>query len=363
MEIISQASPEKIKVGTLFFGGGTPSLLSVSHLESILSMAKERFNLQDDSEITLEANPGTVSQSYLQEISKLGINRISFGMQSAHVDELRTLNRLHRHEDVIQAVKWSKQAGIKHINLDLIFGIPGQTLEHWQDSLELALHERVDHFSLYSLSIEEGTPMQSWVTHGLVNQPDEDLSADMYELAMEELEQAGFNQYEISNWALEAQENSRCRHNLQYWRSLPYLGFGAGAHGFDGKTRTANVNGIVDYINLVTKSTPRLFPAGPACEIASQLSDWDLMQEFMMVGLRLTEEGISRSNFEQRFNHSLDTMFESQINKLRAQGLIEDHPQNPDRLRMTRSGRFFGNRVFMEFVGNSDPFTQNELDQ
>ena len=355
IKIVSDASPERIQVGTLFFGGGTPSLLSISQYQKILETCRNYFDLNSTSEISIEANPGNINREYLQGIREAGVNRISFGMQSAHPEELHILDRQHRHEDVINAVAWSKKAGFKHINLDLIFGIPGQSLEHWNKSLDLALAENIDHFSLYSLIVEEGTPMHRWVGRGLLQAPDDDLAADMYEVAMDRLEDAGYLQYEISNWAKREETDNFCHHNLQYWRFLPYLGFGAGAHGFANGIRTENVGGILEYIRKINQNKPITYPTGPAAEEVSELSKWDLMQEFMMVGFRLTEEGVSRQNFQSIFGQSMESVFEKQIEYLKNQGLIEVHPQNLASLRLTRRGKLFGNQVFAQFVGNLPP--------
>ena len=355
LEIVSQSSQERISVGTVFFGGGTPSLLSVEQFRSILKTVKVVFDLAPDAEITLEANPGTVNKQSLTGLKACGFNRISFGMQSANVDDLRILNRQHRHEDVIQAVAWSKQAGFEHINLDLIFGIPGQTLESWQRTLELALMEKIDHFSLYSLIVEDGTPLERWISRGLLAEPDNDLAAGIYETAMQVLDRAGYEQYEISNWALGGKVDNRCRHNLQYWRGLPYLGFGAGAHGFFNGIRTENAYGIEEFINRVNRSKSTDFPAGPAYVSASRLSLWDRMQEFLMVGFRLTAEGVARADFKETFGYPMESFFSKQIEYLEKNKLIERHPRDDDRLRLTQRGILLGNQVFAQFVGNREP--------
>ena len=357
--LLSSKVKEKIPVGTIFFGGGTPSLLKTEHLQKILETASECFDLMESLEVTLEANPGTVTAESLKAIRSLGINRISFGMQSAHPGDLQILNRQHIHGDVIQAVAWCKQIGFEHINLDLIFGIPGQTLDRWENTLDLALQEHVDHFSLYSLSVEDGTPLKKWIDHGLLTQPDNDLAADMYETAMDKLAQEGFIQYEISNWVRDDGLENRCLHNLQYWRYLPYLGFGAGAHGFINGVRTENISGIDDYISRIATCTQTVFPAGPAYINSISLSNWEQMQEYLMVSFRLTDEGVSRSDFLERFGKSIDATFEKQLSRLLRQGLIEIHPKDQDRLRLTRRGRLFGNQVFVQFVGNREPAINN----
>ncbi len=210
----------------------------------MLQTIDTQFDVQDGAEITLEANPGTVSLEQLRDLRAAGVNRLSFGMQSAHADELLLLERLHDHLGVIEAVKWARQAGFDNLSLDLIYGLPGQTLERWQFSLEMAVQLAPEHLSLYSLTLDEGTQLHRWASRGLVNWPDDDLMADMYLWAMDWLEDAGYRQYEIANFARispnGAGELLASRHNLQYWRNQPYLGFGAGAHGSAEKLRVAN---------------------------------------------------------------------------------------------------------------------------
>ncbi|KAF0112328.1 MAG: oxygen-independent coproporphyrinogen III oxidase [Chloroflexi bacterium] len=354
---IGEQSLKAIKVGTVFFGGGTPSLLNAQQLGKILEATSTLFEVDPEAEITLEANPGTVTLKYLKELRSIGINRISLGMQSAHPTDLRILDREHTHQDVIRSVQWSQQAGFERINLDLIFGIPGQTLDRWKETLDLALMESIDHFSLYSLSVEEGTPLNRWINSGLLLEPDDDLAAAMYEYAGERLAQGGFAQYEISNWATSRGKamNAKCRHNLQYWRYLPYLGFGAGAHGFYDGVRTENESKIIQFINRIENPVSDSFPSSPACVNAIKLTKWDQMQEYLMVGFRLTDEGVSKKDFQDRFDQSIDNVFNNQVSLLMKQKLIEVHPEDQDRYRLTPKGRLFGNRVFGHFVGNDTP--------
>ncbi len=351
IEMVAGRSGERLSAHTLFFGGGTPSLLPIESLKKVLTACRRHFNLQPEAEITLEANPGTVTLDWLEQARRLGINRLSFGMQSAHPDDLRVLERQHGAVDVIRAVEWSRRAGIENISLDLIFGIPGQDLLRWEDSLEFALRLKPEHLSLYSLTVERGTPFKRWVERGLVAMPEDDLAADMYEHACERLEKAGFIHYEISNWARrDPRCDTRCRHNLQYWLMDPYLGFGAGAHGFAARTRTANVRGVQSYIHRCSVNEGRPFPAGPAAEVVIPLDTWTLIQETMMVGLRLLDVGVSADEFQGRFGLSLQDAFGKQISRLVHAGLLEWHGAGQERLRLTRRGWLLGNRVFMEFI-------------
>ncbi len=344
-----------IRVHTLFFGGGTPSLLTPQHMEAILSACRESFAVDPEAEISMEANPGTVTLEGLRALRSLGVNRLSYGMQSAHPDDLRLLQRQHDTYDVIEAVNWARQAGFDSLSLDLIFGLPFQSLERWQSTLETAIDLQTDHLSLYSLTIEHGTPFQSWLRRGLVPQPDDDLAADMYDYAGERLDRAGFQQYEISNWAkVRHGELAACVHNLQYWRNLPYLGLGAGAHGYHSGYRMVNVAAIPAFIERCQTMPTQAFPIGPATIQATPIDRWTEVQETMMVGLRLTGEGVSAVEFQRRFGVSLEALFGADIDDLIGKGLLE-WGGDKERLRLSKRGRLLGNGVFRQFVGREKP--------
>ena len=229
-----------------------------------------------------------------------------------------------------------------------------RTLPQWQDTLEFALGLHPEHLSLYALTVEAGTPLSQWVRHGLVADPDPDLAADMYEDAMDRLPQGGFTQYEISNWARRGAEGNllACRHNLQYWRNHPYLGFGAGAHGYAADYRTANVLRIGEYIGKVNRGNWQGFPFSPASASHTPIDRRTEMQETMMVGLRLVEEGVAGATFQERFGQSLEAAFGTEITGLIRLGLLEWAGGS---LRLTRRGRLLGNQVFMRFVGEGEP--------
>ncbi|NPV56197.1 MAG: coproporphyrinogen III oxidase family protein, partial [Anaerolineae bacterium] len=310
--------------------------------------------LEDDVEMTLEANPRTISKGYLARLREIGFNRLSLGMQSAHPHELRLLGRIHDHSDVVEGVAFARAAGFDNLNLDLIHGLPGQGMERWQSTVELALGLSPDHLSIYGLTIEDGTPFGEWVRLGLLQQPDDDVAADQYEWVRCRLDQAGFRQYEISNWAAKRKGVWReCRHNLQYWRCQPYLGFGMAAHGYACNMRVANSESLQDYFRRINgnDASTSVFPIGPATASIEHLQPDTMMQEYLMVGLRLTREGVSRADFRQRFNVDMDERFGDRIARLRQRGLLEEHGEDPDRLRLTPSGALLGNIVFREFVG------------
>jgi len=357
---------EKPAVHTVFFGGGTPSLLAAEALEAILAQIAASFNLLPQAEITLEANPGTLSLEYLRALRQTGANRLSLGVQSAHPGELRLLERQHDYPAVTHSVSWARQAGFNNLNLDLIFGLPEQPLENWQRTLELALGLGPEHFSLYALSLEHGTPFGRYAARGLLSSPDADIAADMYEYATERLARDNYTQYEISNWAHAAVSSSpaadwrspalACQHNLQYWRNRPYLGLGAGAHGYAAGVRTVNVLSPAAYIERFTvrSRTGQMerseFPRTPATQSAQIIDREAEIGETMMMGLRLVREGVANETFYQRFGQDLEGIFGKQIEHLTGQGLLE-WAGGPQRiLRLTQRGRLLGNRVFVEFI-------------
>lgn len=347
IEIVASSVPQRLTAHTIFFGGGTPSLLSASQFEYILKTIRKFIQLTPQAEISLEANPGTVTLDSLRNLHSLGFNRISLGVQSAHPEELRQLERIHDYFDVIDAVSWARRAGFDNLNLDLIFGLPEQTLDRWQASVKLILDLHPEHLSLYALTVEHGTPFGRWAQHGLLSVPDPDAAADMFEWAGEALEAAGFEQYEISNWA---KPGRQCRHNLQYWRNMPYLGFGAGAHGCAGGMRISNALRIKTYLGRFHPDHPfpnSSFPLSPATVNQIQISRRVEMQETMLTGLRLTREGVSASDFSARFGIRMQDVFSGEIDELVDLSLLE---WAGPVLRLTKRGHLLGNQVFMHFV-------------
>ncbi len=356
IEFVGRSAPDQFSVHTIFFGGGTPSLLSPAQFESIFKAIKKNFDLLDDSENTIEANPGTVSLDNLKELRKIGIDRISFGVQSANSEELRMLERAHDFFDVIEAVSSARKAGFDNLNLDLIYGLPEQTLQTWQTSVKRILDLHPEHISAYALTLEHGTPFGRWSSRGLLPLPDPDLAAEMYEWASDAFESAGYIQYEISNWARPGRE---CVHNLQYWRGLPYLAFGAGGHGYAGGYRYSNVLRIKTYIERFAEPSSFVdhpFPLSPATVNQHHQSTKDDMAEYMMTGLRLTREGIAAPAFRSRFGRELSGVYSKEIRDLIRLGLLEWHKETSEGsspsevLRLTKRGRLLGNQAFMRFI-------------
>lgn len=345
---VSHASAAQVSVHTIFFGGGTPTLLAADQLGSIMDAVRNSMSLAQDAEITTEANPGTVSLSSLQGMRSKGINRISLGMQSANGEELRMLERGHIFLDVRQAVLWARHAGFQNINLDLIYGVPGQSLQSWKSTLNRALELRPQHVSAYALTVEHGTPFGRWAGRGLLDLPSDDLAAEMYELVTEMLKSAGYEQYEISNWSL---PGFACRHNLQYWQSLPYLGFGAGAHGYASGVRYSNALRIPTFLERVSNPTGgmRKFPLSGAAVQQAKVSMESVRSEYMLMGLRLIKEGVSAANFLERFGVPLREVFGKALELSVSEGLLEWF-DGGESVRLTHRGRLLSNRVFVRFV-------------
>ncbi len=321
---------------TIFFGGGTPSLLTVAQITRLLDACFASFAVDKDAEITMEANPGTLDKEQLQGIRAAGINRLSMGAQSFDAELLQTLGRIHTPEEITQAVTWARAAGFTSINIDFMFGLPGQTMQHWRETLDRALELRPEHLSLYSLIIEEGTPFHTWAYEGSIVPGDEDLCADMYEYADERLREAGYENYEISNWALPGHHS---RHNLTYWQNLPYIGMGAGAYSTFGGRRFSNIREPLDYIKAVnTQHLP---------EVESELVEREQeMSETAFLALR-TAMGLHLPTFAQRFAQPFAHFVGDRLRPVEEAGLLE---HEDEWLRLSQRGRLLGNEVFLRLL-------------
>ncbi len=369
---------EHITIHTVFFGGGTPSLLSAPQFDSILKALHSAFTFTANAEISIEANPGTISPEKLNAIHESGINRISFGVQSANTEELRMLERIHDFFTVIEAVSTARKAGFDNLNLDLIYGLPEQTLASWQTTLQRIVDLHPEHISAYALTLEHGTPFGRWSSKGLLPLPDPDLAAEMYEYAEEFLEANGYVHYEISNWAKKNKDEGRrmkdetsaknssfilhnssfvCQHNLQYWHSLPYLAFGAGAHGYANGYRYSNALRIKTYIERLIHPSSFIiqpFPLSPATVNQHKQTLKDDMSEYMLNNLRLTNVGVAESDFRLRFGSGLLDVYPKEIEELVKNGLLEikisEVLETSEIYRLTKRGRLLGNQVFVKFV-------------
>lgn len=337
------------KAESIYFGGGTPSLLSTGQIEELLHAIDISIGIDSNAEITLEANPGTVNHKKLKALRSVGINRLSLGIQSFYDRDLLMLGRIHNAEQAMSTVTEAREAGFDNLSLDLIFGLPGQSLNDWETNLRKASEMGVEHLSLYSLILEPGTPLAKKVENGELELPSEDLAADMFELTMDRLPDYGLFQYEISSWA--KREELESRHNKVYWKNQDYVGIGAGAHGKYGQKRARNVSTIQSYIQLSKSHVSREDGLSWAVEEVLPISKKEAMQETMMLGLRMTREGVSETQFLRTHRVEPESIFGQEIRKLLKMGLIEWVEREQEKhLVLTRRGIMLGNLVFQEFV-------------
>ena len=315
---------------TVYFGGGTPSVLPLEDLAAIVTALKERGFWQHPAEATLEANPGTVDRERLRFYRQLGFDRLSLGIQSFQPGELAAMGRIHTAEQAEEAIALAREAGFRRISGDLIYGYPGQTVETVRDSLERLLDTGVDHVSVYGLTVEEGTLLAKQVREGKALLPSEDASGTMYDFLMEALPQAGYHRYEISNFARPGQES---RHNQVYWYYDPYMAFGAAACRFDGKIRETNPRNLQAYLQ----------GAPPEREI---LTCEDRRAELVFMNLR-TVKGLSLEEFTQRTGEDFFHIYEEGFTYCRKQGWIT---REGNRIRLTEQGMRYGNLAFEEFL-------------
>ena len=341
--------PGSDRADSVYFGGGTPSLLNPKQVAELLQTIDTLVGINPVTEITLEANPGTVAFISLKELRKSGVNRLSLGIQSFLEQDLHLLGRIHSAEQARESIRQAQQAGFDNISLDLIFGLPGQTLQSWQQNLEEALTYGIQHLSLYSLIIEPGTPFERRVESGELVLPEDDLVADMFEWAMDFLPKHGFEQYEISSWALGIANESR--HNQVYWKNEEYVGLGAGAHGKIGDNRVQNVPSIAEYIQKVKGAEEKISNFSPALEEKIFVDEKTAMQESMMLGLRMTREGVSETQFRTRHQADMLVVFREEIDRIIKNGLGQwQTHEDGEHLVLTHRGIMLGNQAFQEFV-------------
>lgn len=340
MEIRAGALAYPPRATTLYLGGGTPSLLEPSLVGSIIECAERLFRLDPAAEVTLEANPGTVTAASLAGYRDSGVNRLSLGVQSLDDRMLARLGRVHTAQDVREAFDLARRVGFDNIGIDLIHGLPGQDLDHWRDQIQQAVALCPDHISAYGLTVEEGTPLARLEEEGLLALPDEENAAAMFEETGEVLAAAGYEQYEIANFAL---PERRSRHNQVYWRRGNYLGFGAGAHSFlrepSPGLRWRNPDDLGVYGSLLAEGVL------PECDRA-RLAEGDAMAEWLFLGLRMLE-GVEEEQFRAEFGVPLAQIHDPAIERLCAAGLLA---REGGRLRLTRRGVILSNRVFAAFL-------------
>lgn len=325
------------RVDTIYFGGGTPSLLASPQLDRILAALHNHFRIDAATEFTLEINPGSVTQKTLREFRNLGVNRASFGAQTFDDAELAKLGRSHTSAETLQTFQDLRAAGFENISFDLIAGLPGQTLAGWQRNISQALKMQPEHLSFYLLEVHSGTPLAEHIRRGLQPAPDDDLAAVMYEWMIERAGEAGYDHYEISNLC---RPGFSSRHNTKYWTAEPYYGFGCSAHSYDGRARRwSNYRDVMRYVELVENQ------ASPVIE-EQELSQTEVRAEALFLGMRLMR-GISLRQYRESFGVDLRAQHGEDLDRFRDAGLVEF---DGDLIRLTRTGALLSNEVFAAFV-------------
>ena len=327
---------KKSNIKTIYLGGGTPTILSGTQIFNILEFCKENFMVDKDAEITIEANPGTVDSEKIKLLIDSGINRLSLGAQSFNNRFLKKLGRIHNTQEIIDSYYLAREAGFKNINIDIMFALPDQTTEELQVTLKKAVSLKSDHLSLYNLTIKPGTEYYKEYKRGKLKLPTEDEEYDMFNWAINYLEENGFENYEISNFA---RPHNRSEHNLIYWQNKPYLGVGAGAYSFIRGYRYMNYEEPARYIKEVTSGKSPI-------DNGEKLSLRKRMIETIILGLR-TKDGVIYKKFKTRFKIDLNNTFHKQIKKLVNLGLLQ---RDDNRIKLTRKGIFLADTVFREFV-------------
>lgn len=343
------------KIKTLYIGGGTPSILSVNQLDCIIQKIKCTFNFCDDIEASMEMNPGTASKEKCRALYQMGINRLSIGLQSTNDKELKTLGRIHSYEDFLNTYTWCREAGFQNINVDLMAALPYQTAESYTTGLRKIIHLAPEHISAYSLILEEGTPFYQKYNSGCYPLPDEEQERLMYRETEQILAQAGYERYEISNYA---KKGYACRHNLVYWQGGDYLGLGLGSSSYMDGVRFHNTTDLNTYVNQ-----------GAYVEDREELSVQAKMEEFMFLGLRVMA-GVSGTEFEKRFGKTMEDVYGDVLRKHEEEGLLrierkearkEDRKEaaaaepakgktNIERVMLTTNGVDVSNYVFADFL-------------
>lgn len=319
------------ELATIFVGGGTPSILSGCQIEDLLCAVRAVIPVRSDAEITMEANPGTVDLRKMQICRRSGVNRISFGAQSMNDGLLKKLGRIHTAEEIREAVCMARDAGFGNVSLDLMYALPGQTVELWRDTLEQAIVLNPDHISAYSLIVEEGTPMYGLAESGKVDLPDDDSAIEMQRIAIDRLAGAGYHRYEISNYARPGRE---CRHNIVYWQRGEYLGLGCAAHSLMNGERFENPRSLSEYLSGV-RQCGRI-----------RLNLQDEMEETIMLATRMTQ-GLNLDDYRRRFGEDFVSAHRKSLQRLNRLGLIEI---DGGFLRLTRRGLEVQNAVVVELL-------------
>lgn len=338
MELTVQNTPPGV-IRSIFVGGGTPTVLNPSEMEFFLRSVKKHFPAwAEDLEFTMEANPGTTDLEKLAVMKDGGVNRVSFGVQAFQNELLSGIGRIHNTDDVYRSLENARSVGLQNLSIDLMFGLPNQTVEMLDYSVSKALELGLPHYSIYSLKVEENTLFHTLFHKNQLPLPNEDDELKMYLLLMERMREAGYDQYEISNFAKPGFES---RHNITYWRNADYYGLGAGAHGYVSRQRHINIKGVNPYIEASLQGLPRLDQF--------QVTPEEAMEDFVMVGLRMLQ-GIRKTEFRSQFGRELEQVFAEPLHKMVSKGLLELH-EDGEGYRLSKDGILFGNEVFAAFIG------------
>ncbi|KUL17107.1 Oxygen-independent coproporphyrinogen-III oxidase-like protein YqeR [Bacillus paralicheniformis] len=323
---------------TIFIGGGTPTSLSAAQLERLLDSIHRVLKPSESlAEFAVEANPDDLSAEKLDVLKAAGVDRLSFGVQTFEDELLKKIGRVHEQKDVLVSFERARNAGFDNISLDLMFGLPGQTIGHFASSLDTALALGAEHYSVYSLIVEPKTVFYNLMKKGRLHLPPQDQEAEMYELVMRKMEEAGIGQYEISNYAKKGYES---KHNLTYWNNEEYFGLGAGAHGYINGERTVNAGPVKHYIDLIEQSG---FPYKEKHRVTKN----EQIEEEMFLGLRKTA-GVDKEHFFQKYGRTVDDLFPKVLRSLEETGLIVNTSNN---VFLTHNGKLLGNEVFQAFLG------------
>lgn len=321
---------------TVFFGGGTPSILKIDELRKLVNYMFENFNIKKDAEITIECNPGTINKEKLKAIKEMGINRLSIGLQATQNYHLKSIGRIHTYEEFEKNYYDAIDVGLTNINVDLMYALPNQKEEEWKETLDKIIKLNPSHISAYSLILEEGTKLYDMYENNEFNLLDEDTNIDMYEYTINTLKKYGYSQYEISNYAKKGKE---CKHNVIYWKCDNYLGLGPGASGYINDVRYSNIEDLNEYNNKINQNIK------PISE-ENKLSEKDKIEEFIFMGLRMNE-GINLEVFKERFKIDFYELYKDVLDKLLERELIKLDKFN---LSLTQKGREISNSVFIEFI-------------
>lgn len=321
---------------TVFFGGGTPSILTVDELKELVNNINENFNIKKDAEITIECNPGTINREKLEAMKKMGINRLSIGLQATQNYHLKSIGRIHTYEEFEKNYYDALDIGFKNINIDLMYALPNQKTQEWKDTLDKIIKLNPSHISAYSLILEEGTKLYDMYQNKEFELLDEDTDINMYNYTIDTLKRHGYNQYEISNYSKEGLE---CKHNIIYWKCDNYLGLGPGASGFIGDTRYSNIEDICEYNKCIMQN---IRPVSEEIELTKK----DKIEEFIFMGLRMNE-GINIDVFKERFDTDFYDIYQEVMDKLIKRELVIFDGKN---ISLTQKGREISNSVFIEFL-------------